>query len=50
MKSDKMMNRHQWEVSAVSKDYNDTNIFKCKRCHATFIGQEFDEHLCTPAL
>ncbi|MFL6481737.1 MAG: hypothetical protein ACJ70R_02285 [Nitrososphaera sp.] len=26
------------------------NIFKCKRCHATFIGQEFEGHLCTPAL
>lgn len=29
---------------------NENNIFKCKRCHATFIGQEFDGHLCTPVL
>jgi hypothetical protein len=38
-------------LSAVANDDNDNNnIFRCKRCYATFIGQEFDGHLCTPAL
>ncbi len=31
-------------------DKNNTGIFRCKRCHTTLIGEEFDKHICTPML
>jgi hypothetical protein len=26
-----------------------SNVFRCKRCNDTFIAEEFDNHICTPA-
>jgi hypothetical protein len=27
-----------------------SEIYKCKRCNLTFVGEEFETHVCTPTL